>query len=365
MANKSRLLTVLMVELFVFCLFGVVPAGIGSGKLISSELLSHGKLKVVWENQLPLKNGESLKELFLVGSRIYALSDRNYLVSLNKEKGNMVFGSYVAEYGFPLVGLELYEGELFSIIGGKVAEIDPDVGVVEVSERFKYGVVCPAGRNSSYYYVVGSDNRLHAVRSEDKIEAFEAAASNDSAITSLVVDEDLVVFGTEAGNLIRIMPDKPKERWRFDAAEGIVGEIVKDGKWLFVSSKDTNVYKVNARTGKLGWKYQTEASLNKGPRVTGDVVYQYVLNKGLAAIDKSSGERIWELAGGLDLLAEGDGKAYVLSSDGKLVVMDNVEKKQLYSVNFSNVSRYVANVEDSRIYIADEQGLVLCLESVE
>ena len=165
MAKMLRFRMILMAGFFVFF---IAASGGGSEPLVSAGLLEHGKLKVVWENELPLKDGESLQELFVIGNRVYGLSDRNYMVSLNKETGIMVFGNYVEEQGFPIVGLDIYKGELFSVIGGKIAEIDPDVGIVQLGQRFKYGVVCPAVRNSSHYYVAGSDNRLHAVRSGDK-----------------------------------------------------------------------------------------------------------------------------------------------------------------------------------------------------
>jgi hypothetical protein len=45
--------------------------------------------------------------------------------------------------------------------------------------------------------------------------------------------------------------------------------------------------------------------------------------------------------------------------------MDNVSAKKLYSVNFAQVSRYAANITDSKIYIANEQGRIACLQPVE
>jgi outer membrane protein assembly factor BamB len=134
---------------------------------------------------------------------------------------------------------------------------------------------------------------------------------------------------------------------------------------LFFASEDTNVYRIDILTGRLIWKYQTAAMLDRGPRVTGEVVYQYVRNKGLTAIDKKSGKFIWELAKGVDLLAEADGKAYVVTNIGTLVVMDNRKAKRLYSVNFAGVSRHVSNVADSKIYIADKAGRIACLKPVE
>jgi len=352
-----------------------IAAEDGSRWLVSPELLEHARLELLWQSELPIKKKESLGRLFVLGNRVYALSSRNYMVCLNSEKGNVIFSRPFAPLGFPVLGLELYEdeliSELISVIGGRLIEINAEFGTERDATRVEFGIACPAARNSSHFYLSGTDRRMHVLRAEDKVQAFEVAAENDSMITSIVAGEDFVVFGTDAGNVISITPDGPKRLWQFDAADSLVGPIVRDGESVFFASKDTNIYRVdivyraNVSTKKLVWKYQTAAVLDKAPRVTGGVVYQYVRYKGLEAIDRKSGKFMWLVPEGVDLLAESGGKAYVIAKKGKLVVMDNKKAKRLYSVNFARVSRYVANVADSRIYIADKAGRIACIKPIE
>lgn len=367
MIKRLKFRLVLTVSLFIFIAAGAAVAQTDSSRwLVSPELLRAGGLEIVWDNVLAIGKKESLARLFVLGNRIYAFSDRNYIISLDGENGKVVFERYVAEVGFPILGLELYNGELLSLIGNKLVEMDSELGTERNVTALKFSVTCPAVRNSSYFYVAGSDRRMHVLRAEDKVQVFEVAAEDDSMITSVVADERFVIFATDAGCVIGIMPDRPRRLWpRFDAAERIVGSMVRDGGWLFFASEDTNVYKVGISTGKLGWKYPAGAVLDRGPCVTGEIVYQYVRYKGLAAIDKKSGKLIWQLAEGLDLLAEVNDKAYVITDVGTLVVMDNKEARQLYSVNFAAVSRYAVNVADSKIYIADKGGRIACLRPIE
>jgi len=376
MVKKLRCRPVLLVSLLVLCAAASdIAAEDGSRWLVSPELLEHARLELLWQSELPMKKTESLGRLYALGDCVYALSSRNYMVCLNSEKGNVIFSRPFAPLGFPVLGLELYEdelvSELISVIGGRLIEINAEFGTESKSTRVEFGIVCPAARNSSHFYLSGTDRRMHVLRAEDKVQAFEVAAENDSMITSIVADEDFVVFGTDAGNVISITPDGPKRLWQFDAADSLVGPIVRDGESVFFASKDTNIYRVdivyraNVSTKKLVWKYQTAAVLDKAPRVTGGVVYQYVRYKGLEAIDRKSGKFMWLVPEGVDLLAESGGKAYVIAKKGKLVVMDNKKAKRLYSVNFARVSRYVANVADSRIYIADKAGRIACIKPIE
>jgi outer membrane protein assembly factor BamB len=184
------------VSFLIFCgAANCVAVGGGSRHLVWPKLLEAADLKILWENKLPMKKTESLERLFIIDNRIYVLSDRNYMVCLNREKGNVIFSRSVANAGLPVVGLELYKDELFSIVGNKLVEINPEFGTERSVKRLEFGVVCPAARNSLYFYIAGSDRRMHALRAEDKVKVFEAAAKDDSMISSIVADENFVFRG--------------------------------------------------------------------------------------------------------------------------------------------------------------------------
>ncbi len=361
---------VLLASLLVLCFVQYSIATEGSSQwLVSPKLLEHANLKILWESKLPIKNTESLERLRLLGNHIYVKSTDNYMVSLNRKNGKMVFGGIVAPDGLPVTGMQLYGDELNSTIGTKLVEIDPDSGTVLKVFDVGFAIACPAARNSSYFYLSGVDKRLHTLRAEDKVQIFEVAAENDSMITSIIAHDISVIFGTDAGNVISITPDRPRKLWQFDAAGGIAGPIVRDGMSLFFASKDTNVYRVDMvglpLKRQLIWKYQTAGVLDREPRITQQVVYQNVPDKGVTAIDKQSGQFMWSVPGGVDLLSEAKDRAYVITQDRKLVVMDNLSAKKIYSANFAEVTRHTVNTTDSKIYIADERGRIACLQPVK
>jgi len=361
-----RYRTILFVSLSVFCAAGRSIGAEGDTKgPVSAELLKAGNLEVLWEYKLPLKAKERLERMFILDDRIYGLSDHNFIIGLNREKGNVIFSRLLAEKGFPVVGLGIYEDELFSIVGNKLVEMSPEHGTERSSTRLSFTAACPAVRNGTYFYIAGADRRVHTLRSEDKVQVFEVAAEDDSVINATAADEDFAVFATDTGRCISFAPDRARRLWQFNAAGGIIGPIVRDGESLFFASKDTNVYKINVLDGKFVWKYQTAAVLDEAPRATKDVLYQRVRDKGMIAIKKDSGGLLWEAADGAELLAEAADRAYVITRDGVLVVMDNKKAKQLYSVNFAWVSKYAANTVDSRIYVSDVNSKIVCLKPIE
>jgi hypothetical protein len=368
----SRLLKnrfILFVSLLVFCIAQSSMAMEKSSQwLVSPKLLEHANLKILWDTTIAIENNENLEQLLILGNSIYAISNRNYMVRLDKDNGSKIFSGIVAPEGLPVTGLKLYENSLISIVGTKLIEIDPLTGKQLKNTDVGFGIACPAARNSTFFYLSGTDKRLHTLRAEDKVQIFEVAAENDSMITSIIAHDISVIFATDAGNVISITPNRPRKLWQFDAAGGIAGPVIRDGMSLFFGSKDTNVYRVDMvglpLQRQLMWKYQTAGILDREPRVTQQVVYQNVPGKGLTAIDKQSGTFIWSVPGGVDLLAEARDRAYVITKNRELVVMDNLSAKKLYSVNFAEVSRHTANITDSKIYIADERGRIACLQPV-
>jgi len=343
-------------------------AGNNSKRLVSPELLEHVNLKILWENKLPINQNESLERLVILNERIYLYTNRNYMISLDREKGNMIFGNTVAPAGFPIIGLDLYNGRLISLIGNSLVEIDPETGERLRTRQSDLGIVCPVAHNSTHLYLAGIDKRLQVLRAEDMVRVFEVAADNESMITSILADENFVIFTTDGGNMVSITPDKPNRLWQYDAAGGIIGPIVRDESSLFFACKDTNVYRVDM-TGllkaNLVWKYQTNAMLDKPPYVTEDVVYQRADNKGLAAIDKKSGKLLWQLTEDADLLAEAKEKAYVITKTKTLAVMDNKRGKMIYSANFAKADRHATNTIDSKIYIANKDGRIACITPIK
>lgn len=341
-----------------------------SKPLISQELLKHAKLKMLWDNKLPIKQNEKLEKLLLFDTRLYAISDGNFMLSLNQKNGKIIFGKNIEPAGLPIMELKLYENELIYInSNSQLVQINAQSGNVLNTTDIGYSLTCPVARNSSYFYLAGTDNRLHAIHADNKVQAFEVAAQNDSTISSVFADENSVIFATAKGNIICIAPNQTQRFWQFDASKAIAGEIVIDGMSLYFASRDTNVYRVDIvglpEKKQLIWKYQTAAVLEDTPIVTKDIVYQHVKGKGLTAINKNSGTALWQVPRGIDLLTETGNKAYVITDIGTLVVMDNIKAKKLYIVNLVGVTKHTSNITDDKIYIADNLGRIACLQPVE
>jgi len=330
--------------------------------LIPRAMVASTELKIVWQFNLPMGKGESLDQLFLSGNRLCALSSQNYLSCINRADGNVMFAGSIAPAGLPVVDFESYKGELITIVGNKLIEISADFGSEKTVTNITSGAVCPVVRNDSFFYIAGLDKRIHVLKADNKVQVFEVAAENGSRITSVLAEQGFVVFATEAGNVIRIAPDKSVKIWQFNAPAAIIGPVVHDTNSLYFACRDTCVYRLELSSGKLLWKYQTQGILDTAPQLGSKLVYQRIPDMGLTAIDKTTGKIVWPVKDGVGLLSESGDKTFVITKGGHLTAMDNIKAKQLYSVNMGLPVKYATNVADAKIYVADAKGRIACLE---
>jgi outer membrane protein assembly factor BamB len=359
---KARL-TFLVITL-AFVLGSVISANAQSRWLIDESRLNATDVKIDWQFNLPMSDRESTGLMKITGNRLFELSNRNFLTCFNRTDGNVIFSNFIEEERLPYKGLEYYKGLLLTLVGKKVVEVNTDFGVTKSFQISGYGVTSNVVRNDSFYYFAGLDNRLHALKENDKVQAFEAAAENDSTITSILAEEDTVIFATDAGNVICIVAEGPKRLWQFDCPKAVAGQVIHDGNLLYIACKDTKIYCIEAATGHLTWSYQTQGILNEAPQAGKMALYQYVPDAGVVALDKKTGKFIWQVKDGVGFLSEYGDKTFVLTKSGVITAMDNVKRKQLYTIDLGQALKFSSNLIDSKIYVCDDKGRFACIEPI-
>ena len=335
--------------------------------LLSPELLKRGALEMCWQVYLPLKDPEQIERMYVFEKYVYVLTNSNFLYCIDKAEKAVWFGTQLAMRGFPITEPLYHDGDLWFMIGNELRIVSPKTRKIEKRKRLKIlgrGTVDAMARNKEHLYTLASDKRLHSFVVDGFWRDFMVANDDGSRINSLVADDKFLVFTTESGNVVSIFPDQAKKRWGYDVVGKIVAPLVRQDDWLYVGSTNSKLYKINIRNGQTPWAddaFHTGSELKKPPMLGAKVVYQSAGDKGVYAIDKATGRKVWQVPRGVDVMVEIGAKAYVFAEPGVLVVMDNAKARQLYSVNFANVKRYAINTVDEALYVADLNGRVMCI----
>lgn len=333
--------------------------------LVSPDSLRQADLEIDFSYAVPVESREKLKYFDIIDGRLYVVTGRNYLVSLDRKKADPVYSWQLAPASSTFCGLENYEDSLYSIVGADLVSLDRQDGRGRMKTPLGFGPVCPPARNRNFYYVPGTDRRVHVMNVSNMVPVFEVSANDDGAVVWVGAENNFIAFATDAGTLAAMMPDSPVQLWRFEAAAAINAPVVYNGSEFFFSSRDAYIYALSGNRGRLIWKYLSPAILTHAPKVTQDYVYQYVEGHGLLAINKANGALAWQLPQGVDLLAEDGRMVYVMAKHSKLVVFDNKKQAVFCEIEIPAVTKWVANTNDERIYLADDSGRIVCIKPIE
>jgi outer membrane protein assembly factor BamB len=342
------------------CLFVIIFSATVSDAFISEKVLNQAGLQTVWQSAVSLNKGEKVAGITILGDYLYILTETNYLFCLDRSTGKLVIASALASPKLPVSAPSAYKNTVYFIAANKLIAFDVQQGTELFRRILDMPVSAAIAANSSNLYIPGMDKRLYVTDPNGQHIIFQATADDVSAATSVLADNSFVIFATDSGKVICMSPLEPKRIWQFNAVGSVSAPLVSEADWIYASSKDTNLYKLENSSGTLAWKFHSGSVLTSSARAAEKVVYQYAINKGLYAIDAESGKQIWLLNDGLDLLAQNGSTSYIFDKDNTCVIMDNTKAKMVGSINFAPVTAYASNTQDAMIYVMSGKN-ILCI----
>ncbi len=172
-------------------------------------------------------------------------------------------------------------------------------------------------------------------------------------------------------------PRRPAELFHFHLADGPI--LAPPGiydRTAYVGSKDSNLYAVDTESGRQIWRFTAGTPVTRQPVPTEKDVYVVAERIGLARIDRATGQAAWHLPrGGVTYPANPEADRFlaanpkfVYGSDnaGRLVVLDRGTGLRLSSYEGTrDFTVRLSNAVNDRIYLAANNGLVVCLHDRE
>lgn len=330
---------------------------------INNTLLKEANLHTVWQTGIALNPKERTEVVTVLGNYIYILTSSNYLFCIDRNDGREVFALAAADERLPVSQPADFNNIVYFIAANNILAINLTSGAELYRKKIEYPVTARPAVNAEYFYLAGTTKQLHMMNHE--FHDLHKIDSDDSTkITSVICDSNSVFFATMGGQVYCMDTNMPVKKWRFDTVGAIEAPIVEKNGAIYVSGKDTNLYKLNAKKGKQMWKFFSGSFLTTSARVPNKVVYQYARNKGVYAIDANSGKQMWLDPDGSDLLAEDGNTAYIISSKNICEVMDNTTAKKLYTINLEAVTAFATNPYDSKMYVIEDKK-VICIEPMK
>ena len=164
----------------------------------------------------------------------------------------------------------------------------------------------------------------------------------DIFLSSPVVAQGAVYFGSGDGNVYAVDIATGEQRWKFKTGDVVHSSPAFADGVLFFGSWDSYFYAVDAATGKEKWRFHggedalvhNQVGFQSSPAIANGIVYIGCRDSNLYALDAATGKEKWrfnnELSWVITSPAIADGKVFFATSDSSLYhVLDAATGKSL------------------------------------
>ena len=197
----------------------------------------------------------------------------------------------------------------------------------------------------------------------------------DCYLSSPLVSNGTVYFGSGDGNVYALEASTGKEKWKFQTGDVVhASPALADGT-IFIGSWDSFFYAIDAATGKEKWKFKTgedheiynQVGIQSSAAVADGMVYFGCRDSNLYALDARTGEKKWAYnnKGSWVIVSPAvkDGKVYFATSDSALFyALDAKTGAQLFSLKLAWPMFASPAIAGETLYLGSEDGKLRAID---
>lgn len=153
--------------------------------------------------------------------------------------------------------------------------------------------------------------------------------------------------------------------WTFECADEIRGTPLYNRGIVYFGSYDQHLYAVNAETGKLVWKYQTDGGIVSRPAVTEDSVFIGSEDNRLHVLSSRSGSLLWTYYTRGPIRSSpfvAHGHVFIGSDDMSLHAVNINGGRGIWQIDTIGEIRSTPFVTQEEIYVGNESGEFYCVD---
>lgn len=187
--------------------------------------------------------------------------------------------------------------------------------------------------------------------------------------------ENLVLIGDTRGQVYGIVAGSPEQQggklvFQFQAGNGVAAPLVARGNNAYVPTTDNEIVAVETSGGQLLWQYAAGHRIQGSPLLLDNRLYLTAENEGVIALDTETGDPVetpggpWWIPGATEMI--GATKDTVFASDQfwNLLAVDRETSRAKGKIALPGLTLRIRNDLNDRLYLASNEGLVLCLRAI-
>jgi hypothetical protein len=176
-----------------------------------------------------------------------------------------------------------------------------------------------------------------------------------------------LVFADGKGTLFSFQKDQRSLADVIKSPTPISAPLSIQGDLLYVASEDHNLYCYTLLIGTMRplWTYAAGHRIQQKPMVIGDDVFVAVEAGGLHCVDKLTGVRRWVQPQGSRFLGASRRLLCAADAQGRTLVLDRQKGSVVGVWDTHDFAVPVDNDASNRIFLANHDGLVICLQDLD
>ncbi len=370
----------------------------GLYEAVSAQELAAVDLAYHWDLVVSLERGEHLEHIWHVDENVYGLTDRGRLMAFDATSGlakwSRDLGPANRRYFAPTHCDHVY---LPATLGPGTVVTPPkdasmhQVDVVVVSStidaqildrkdghllhridytRSDFAASGPAACDSLRLYVGTVKGSFYALDLRTGLVLWSQDTGGQITAEPRLLGNILLV-ASRNGKMIAtgVGSNTPQRLWpkvgaKPQATGDFSADFVAEERGIFAGSEDYAVYAFEPQSGQTLWRYPTGGALSRPVQVGATNVYAAADNGILYALALEPGrpQEKWTLPAGQLVLAELEGKAYIVDDHHNLIVVDAASGRLDSRLALAGLTLFVPNTKTPTIYAGNRDGLLVRID---
>ena len=340
-----------------------------SGDVLSQDQLRSASFYKYWQARMPLREGDAIKECFLVEDSLYVTTAYGNLFAVQADNGLLRWAAELTEPDY-----EIYRPGHLQTPGGT-----GPVAIVTTTRLFVYDrysgdllhssplTMAPGGGavgDATRLCVVSTDAHAYSLLwkhgfGETPLTRWRLF-TGAPITTQPTLDEGTLIFATQGGHVVACTALDKLNVWTAKLGGAFVGDPFVHASGVYVAGINRSLYRLDRHTGRVLWQCRFPRPLKNGPKVVDYTCYQYCVSNGITALDTDTGRQKWQRQDAVALVAALPGEAVIRTTGDMIEVVDNETGKTRRSFDMGDTKVSVSNTDGDSIFLAAADGRILC-----
>ncbi|MFC1708167.1 PQQ-binding-like beta-propeller repeat protein, partial [Planctomycetota bacterium] len=252
--------------------------------------------------------------------------------------------------------------ELYLVSQDVLHVVDLEHGFVLWKLKLPFAAASAPAGNISHVYVGAWNDRIYAISKMAKTVGWSYRASAPVTAAAEVTERSVesVFIGGEDGIVYSMNPVFQERKWHFRTQGTITASPLFHRNFVYVASRDMNLYCIGSVNGNLAWKYAAGAPLSTEPcAFDRHLIYCVADDHRLLAVnlqpEAAGGQYLrWQCQDVNAVLAQGRGRVFVRERSGAVISLDEKDGRTSWQqplavgADFHALNKYSRNSRRKR-----------------